>query len=407
MTDGRLLYAAMFGVAALAAFAKTFVYAWLLSPAQLGLVTISFLITLVGGGLAVGGIFEGLSREVPLQIGARKNTVPTRSGAYSLAAVLSIIVGIVLLLACLAVSSQYPEYRVLTWSAPLLVSVVAFNGMLCDLQTREHSVIYATVLGSKNIGTIALAFPLGTMFGAGGVIVAEVIANFGFAAVCLVIWSRDLRWTVRPTSHGIQMVHTGFPFAVSNFIQNLGMSIDRWAVQFALGTSSLGAYAFAMHFATVGLVLLNMVNLYAGPRALREFGTTRDYERLTRRTGRLALGTVGAFALGAIPFVLLYPMLVDRWLPQYHAAIPLAIWVYLGAIGITVSFYDIGFRAIGDSRSLVKIHTISLGVGVLSFLLLSISTASLTSYAAVFALIRCGTSVFGWLVCMRMSRSTR
>jgi O-antigen/teichoic acid export membrane protein len=180
------------------------------------------------------------------------------------------------------------------------------------------------------------------------------------------------------------------------------MNADRWAVQSTHGVSALGTYGFAMHFSSVGLVLLNMVQLYVSPRLLRRFGADGDTTALRRHSVRFAIFTAGTYAVTAVPLVFAFPRLLARYFPAYMGAAPLAPWVAIGTGAIALGFFDVLFRASGNGRPLALVQVIVAIVGFAAALVASALDSPLWVFALGFCCTRIVSTILGWVTGSRL-----
>ena len=103
-----------------------------------------------------------------------------------------------------------------------------------------------------------------------------------------------------------------FYFTANSFLLNLSNNIDRWAVHLIFSVATLGTYAFALNFASLGHMVLNMIQLYAGPRMLNKFGRTKNFHHFVTVQKNCNIHSF-IFGLGSIPTFILFPLVVETW----------------------------------------------------------------------------------------------
>ena len=395
VSRARASYAALFSVSAAAALGKTLVYARVLQPAEFGAVGLTVLVATFAAYLGSVGITDGLGSAVPLARGRGEDSTALRSAGLSGVIQLSLIAGLLTTVVCSLVMPVRAEYMVLLLAGPLLSLTAILNALFVDLQARELNVPYAFLLLLKSALPLLLAVPMGRTSGALGVVGAELIG----AALCIALfgwrWRGGLIWS-RDRAAAVGLARLGAPYVTGNVLQNVSMNADRWAVQSAHGVQGLGTYGFAMHLSSIGMVLLNMVQLYASPRLLRRFGTDGDKVALRRHSIRIALILAGAYAAAAVPLVLAFPWLLERFFPAYIGAAPLALWVALGTGAIALGYFDVLFRAAGNGRPVAAIQAVAVIVGVVVAGLAAALDAPLWVFALGFCLARVTTTCLGW-----------
>jgi O-antigen/teichoic acid export membrane protein len=403
----RAGYVLLYGISAAAGLAKLIAYARLLGPEGFGLVSLALLTVAIAAYVATGGLLEGLASRAPLMRGRGEDVRHVRSVAFAFATTGGIALGLVLSAVMAIAPFEDEGFRVLVWTGPFLAATVFLMSLMCDLQVREKSVEYAGVLCLKSTLAIAFAIPLASLWGAAGVLIAEIASQLACAALVLGAWSRDLGWKLDARADAGALARSGIPFVGGSLAQNLGSNVDRWAVQFGLGVGALGQYAFAMNFASAGSVLLSMIQLYATPRMLRRYGATGDPRELVRSSRAILVVLGAAFLLGMAPFLFAFRYVVDSWFPEYSLAADLSLYIYAGTAAITAAFFDILFRATGNATPVWAVHaTVAVAAG-LACIVATQWHAELVVYAMVFAAARLAAACAGWTLAVRGLRLSR
>jgi O-antigen/teichoic acid export membrane protein len=401
VSQARIIYVALFALAAFFGFAKTLIYARILFPVDFGVFSLAVLVTTFCSYLATAGTLEGLACQVPILLGQGRDTTSIRSNALSILVLMTFSVGLLIFFGCLIAVSQKPSLAALMWLPIFFISTVLLAGLLVDLQVRELSIQYVAVLCLKSVLAPLIALLIAPSLGASGVLIAETVSLLACIVLCLFVWGRDLRLLISFNAKIKTLASLGFPFTVSNLLQNLSVNIDRWAVQLVFGVATLGTYAFALNFSAIGLMVLSMIQLYAAPRMLRVFGVSNDMVVVFGQAKRLLIGVFFVFAVGAIPAFLLFPILIEQWFPQYLDAIDLMIPVYIGTSISALGFFDILFRATGNGRKLVAIQSVISLFGCLACFFAFYSDSPIVTYAIIFASTRLLSFGLGWFLAMR------
>jgi O-antigen/teichoic acid export membrane protein len=403
-----ILYSGFMALAMAAAMAKNLVFARLLHPQGFGVYTLALLLSAVGNYAATAGILDGLFREIPILRGQGSTAAlqATRNAGVTASLMLGAVAGVLLSIACAAAEWWQPDLDGLVWAGPMLVGTVALNTLMLDLRTRERSSEYGALLFAKSAVAIALIAPL-VQFGAAGAVAAETVAMLACAAWCRIRWSDGLQWAVGDRAVVITLMKRGLPFTGGSVLQNLAMSADRWAVQLRFGSATLGRYAFAMLISSLGLIAINVLQQYAGPRILRAYGATGDRVAVVQKATWLMLILAAVFALAAVPVIVGFRWLVASWYPQYAGAEQLVLGVYAGTVFMTLGFFDILFFAHGDGRWLMVTHGIVLAAQVLAYVAAAALSASLETYVIIFAAGRLLSLLLGWTLGLRMLRPPR
>jgi len=391
------IFALLASVAALAALIKTLLYASLLEPEQFGLVGFSALVVSLTSYGATFGVQDGLAREVPIRRGRGETVSQLRvtalAAVFAVASVLGLAVSIALALGESSFGLPFGAW----WIGPYLTANVWLNITLVDLQIRERSTIQAITLFIKSFFPLVVVLLADCTWTASRVIALETAVLFTLAVSVLISQTRDLRssFSREELTH---LARVGLPFVGGSLANNIAMNIDRWSVQLVLGTAALGLYLFAMQLVSVGLVVVNVMQMYFTPRWLRAWSMDQEVLSLWKRI-RQYLVIVGSLtAFGFVIVVLISPIAVNSVWPQYIDALPLLPWVAVASVAIAVSFFDVFFLASNSGRKLVEIH---LFVGLTTLASVSycaVAGAPLIAYAVIFATGRVATVLLGWLV---------
>jgi hypothetical protein len=92
----------------------------------------------------------------------------------------------------------------------------------------------------------------------------------------------------------------------------------------------------------------------------------------------------------------LFPAFVARWYPPYIAANELVIWVYVGTAALTIGYFEILFRAVGNGRPLVAIQALVVFVATAACVFATWMNYPLVAFAVIFAAARLVAAAAGW-----------
>lgn len=399
-------YAGLMMAAAGAAVVKSLLFAHWLDPGAFGLYSLAMLVAAFGNYAATWGLADGLAREVPILLGrsehARAQVI--RNAGVTLAALLAAACGAAVMAGGHALSRFASGYDGVAWAGPMLAATVVFNVVLGDLRARQSTTAYAGLLLAKSVLAIAAARAL--PMGLAGVLTAEVLSLMLSAVAAAWFWGGGLRWARPAWSDMRPLFRMGLPFTAGNAVQSLTLTLDRWFVQARFGSAALGRYSLVMLVLSFGLVALNIVQQWATPRILHDFGRTGDRRAVLRSVLRLAGGIGAGLAFAAVPAYLAFAFLVPRWYPEYAGIEPLFPLVYFGTAVMAVGLFDVLFLAAGSGTRLLGVHLVSLGTVAVACIAGSTAGAPMLFYAGVFALGRMTTVAGGyWLGSRALSAS--
>ena len=235
------------------------------------------------------------------------------------------------------------------------INTIVLSATMIDLQVRGLSTEYAFVLLLKNISAPLIAILFSKASAVENILLAEASGMIICTILCFSIWCRDIKIKQFKFKKAWPFIAIGLPFTANSFLLNLSNNIDRWAVHLIFGAATLGTYAFTLSFASLGHMVLNMIQLYAGPRMLNKFGRTKNISIISLQCKKIVIFILFIFGLGSIPTFILFPLAVETWFPKYATSIELFKLVYVGAAASAIGFSDIIFRAIGKGQPLVLI----------------------------------------------------
>ncbi len=377
----------LFGVNGLLGVVRMLSYAALLGPEEFGLFSLAQILVTAGIYLSTVGFAEGLTREIPVLRGQGRQ--PQADQAMSLGLGWSLAFSGLVGAGFLAILFGVPgfhNYRSIAPAAGVLMATVAFNLISAGLRGRSLNLENGYLTLGKTLGTTSLGIAGAASFGVAGALSGEALA---VALGSLAGLRRYLPGIgPRPSRHpeALRVARVGFPFLVSNVILNLSQTIDNWFVQWTYGAAALGQYGFAMAFFSVGLNLASIVAQYVQPRVLTEYGRSNDASAAFRQLHLIALGLLGLFLVGALPFFGLLPVVVTRFFPAYEASLDLFPWVYLGTgLMSAVGVYETYLLAERKGRALVGLYTVVLVLVALGCAVSAHQRAPLVAFAIVFA----------------------
>ena len=286
------------------------------------------------------------------------------------------------------------------------INTIVLSATMIDLQVRGLSMEYALVLMLKNISAPLIALLFSKNSTAEHVLLAETLGMIICIILCFTVWCRDIKIKQFKFKKAQPFIAIGLPFTANSLLLNLSNNIDRWAVHLIFGATTLGTYSFALNFASLGHMVLNMIQLYAGPRMLSKFGKTNDISIISSQCKGIAILTLFIFGLGSIPTFIFFPIAVKTWFPEYTASIELLKLVYVGAAASAIGFSDIIFRAIGKGQPLVLIQFSALISGLLACLIAYFTEMPVYTFALIFTCTRIFSTVFGWGLALRNLKDT-
>lgn len=311
-----------------------------LKPAEMGVFTTAALLPAYLGFLQLG-VFAGLSRNLPLELGAGRPErgdalVRTSGGAATLVG----LAGAVICLVAALVSVLRDEGRMMTWTLAATALTVFGTAITTHVDTALRGLhrfgqLSAMTLGANFLTAVSSVLIAG--FGATGALVRIAVCAVG--ALLLRLWSKvwSPLWRV-DWPDAVALGRTGLPLLVSGAFFSFLMVADRSVVALLMTKEDVG------HFALAGLLVNSLqfvpqsISLILFPKMARHYGANRS----SRALRRFLLLNLLFNVVTIIPISLLclwgVEPLVLRFFPAYAAGIPAAkiacltslCWIYLG-----------------------------------------------------------------------------
>jgi O-antigen/teichoic acid export membrane protein len=309
-------------VAMLLGLIGTIIQARYISPSDLGVFRT---FGVVAGYLAFLqlGVFDGLQREIPLQMGRGNQTAAEQAASACLAWIMVVSAGCVALFLGWAIHfacySQWMQFwGCLSYTPAILVTL--YGGYLgMTFRTGQQFVTL-----SKTSVIQALA----------GILVLPLLPVMGYYGICLrasVISLTNLfllhRWRplkVRPRQDWPvfwRVIRVGLPLSGIGYVYtSLWISVEGTIVLTWFGTQALGLYAVSVFIRTVVSQLVLNVSQVLNVKMCEHYGRSSSAEHTMRRI----VMPVVLMSLGSLPLIavgwLLLPWVVRGLIPRYVEA---------------------------------------------------------------------------------------
>ncbi len=286
-------------------------------PAEFGIWNALNLLLLYGP-LVTLGTPNGMSRNVPLLMGAGDDAAARRTVdvSFSFALASSLLAGVLVSLAGLSGLGAEDYHK------PLIVMGLLFIGqqfytflqMWLRCRIRFH-------LMSVQQFVYAAAFPLVVLPLAYAWRVPGYILGQALVAVALGLFiARTAQFRTALSWHWPDLrplLHIGFPIMIAGVLYSLLISVDRWVILTFLDVEALGHYSLAIICLGVLGLLPSVISQQMYPRMAFQYGVTRDerglWPLMLRQSAASAAVTLPVLAL----VYLALPTLVIHFLPAY------------------------------------------------------------------------------------------
>ncbi len=360
-----------------------------------------------GVPLLTVGLIDALARRLPLMLGAGDD-----EGARSLRnETLTLLLGAqaALAVALVVVCSVPPLRRVLVPGlsiATFIAGTSVFSIAVRDVRSRLRTGLFGALMFVQAAAAALLAYSLAHR-------VRPEALLLGDAAVLSVVGIGTLVFGlagVRPRRPRVDrmrdLLGDGVQLLGAAVVYNTGLLLDRIWLGAMLPRDLYGTYSVHLLAVSVGLVVANVVNQYAMPRLLYEYGASRDPAALLAAVERLALRLFVLGSGGALLGLWLAGRIWDRIFPRHHLDQTALALILAGVVVEISNQYVIALTATNQLRVQIALHAVAAVVVVVGLAIASFTSRDLRIFAAVFLCGRLASMVAFRAAATRLVRPT-
>lgn len=272
------------------------------------------------------GVFDGLQREIPIQLGRENRAEAERAAAACLTWILSVTLICVLIFALLAIKSLwYQDVRQFWgWLAyiPVIIGILYGGYLSTTIRTGQQFVALSKIsIVQALAGTIVLPlFPIMGYY-------AACLRTAASSATNIFFLHKWRAMKIRPTLDWVcfkEIVKMGLPLSGAGYISTaLWMSVEGTLVLHWFGLKILGLYAVAVFVRTVIDQLALSVNQVLNVKIYEQYGKTGRVNDCIR----LIYMPMGFVVMALIPVVcaawITLPWIIELLIPKYIEALPM------------------------------------------------------------------------------------
>jgi O-antigen/teichoic acid export membrane protein len=302
---------------------------------------------------------------------------------------------------------QEKIFEIVVFSILLAVSALTFNVLESYFRAKQKAVIFSSMLLAKSSLLLAGGAWLGKEFGLSGILFCEVVSFF---VVFIIYFSFSdkggfprLKFFLSDLK---EIIKNGLHLLSSMFFRLLALMIDRWAVAYTLGMSSVGKYAFIMILHQIGIMGLGLITNIMGPKWLANYACDYDRRGVLEGVNKVAKFILTLTIVCAFPVVYFISKFVELYFSEYYGYqfLEMVICVYVGVAVLCISqLYDWFFIVISREDMLNKLSGMNLFLSVVSVFIISTIGPSLIGYFTAFVLVRVVLGVLYFLAVNKCS----
>lgn len=273
------------------------------------------------GALSHLGALNAMSRDVPAALG-RGDEAEARAitGTALTVTIVGGLVSVGLALAVYVATTSGASLRPVAVVGALLLAQQAFSFVSSNLRARNRFMAASRLQFALAGAYVVLVIGGVALFGFWGFIVGMLLA---YAVSSALAW-RDLSDYLRTPEWAQvrRLVTAGLPIMLVGLANALFTTVDRWVVLGRLGETDLGLYSLAIMALNAMALVPQVVSQRYYPRISYSWARDRSVTELEKlvRTQRIA-SQVMVLPLVAVA-CLVFPIVVERLLPEYVAAVP-------------------------------------------------------------------------------------
>ena len=347
-----LLYGLLMVLGAGLGWVKQLVFAKALGPEGMGLYSTFILVYGYGGFLAHLGLRDGMLREASMLRG--------RGQEDEARVICDQAVGTALLSGLGLLALYLPLVWLLWGDEPQLADPLLWGGVAglanclfifstVELRIYSRDVPFAAMTALRALATLGLGLVVVHFAGATGLLPLETAVFAALFWLSRRIWLKKASFGLAPLHRIKTLLKVGTPQMLSGFLVFTSLNVERWFVLAALGLDWFGQYSFGMTIAVGGVLFLNIVQAYLGPKLLLTYGRNPDIKLLFRKLVKLALAMAGLGGLGWLSLFVLVPLVGQRWFNAYRPGLEVMFIVAPGVAAQMASWFSWLFYAEGKT----------------------------------------------------------
>lgn len=283
--------------------------------------------------LALAGINNGLSRELPYFFGRSDSQTANRLAAttqfYIFAASLVVLTGGVASFFLFQGQGWKMDFAIISVTVLIVISFYT-NYLIVTFRSSKSFQDFAKIKVGEAILTVA-TIPLIAFLGFGGMVSRTLL----LAAVVVLLMHLLRPVRVKPAwdmKSFFLLLQTGAPIFVFDYLTTNVANCDKWVLAKLGGLPAVGGFALAtMAREAIGKVP-DALSEYIYPRMSHAYGQSHDRIRLWRMAVKSSLLAVAFITPAAIAGWFLLPPLVEHFFKKYIDAVGAAQWMCVASI---------------------------------------------------------------------------
>lgn len=379
----EVVYVTLMGTAAAIGLFRTMAFARYLTPTFMGYYAVAT--TVAGYGMLLQlGLLSGLSRELSVSLGrGRRTYVSGLVGATTKALVLLYAAGLsAYFLVVTLLPLEDPTVReAMRYGGILAASSVLIALVMLRLRSEQRTMAFSSLQVATSLGMLLLGTAAAWFLSYREVVLATVLVNVvGFILVSTLVLSpvdysqlriRELKYLVR----------IGLPATLAGVLVTFQITMDRLFLIRRAGADDIGLYQVGALPVTAGLIIGGIVSQYVGPALLFRYGEGRSVWSVFTASLKVSVVVLSVMLMTWPIVIPALRYVVDRWLPDYQASVPLFSIFYIGAAFTAANLSGVATDALNRQRLNLYASTATTTVGLVVYSLIGRHDFGLAPYA--------------------------
>lgn len=308
----------------------------LLGPANWG---IWYLLNLVIAyrGLISLGIDNGMNREIPINLGRGNNSKAEDLQNITFTTLIySSIFGCLVILAVSFLIDDIDLRRSLWWLIPLFIANQFYYLLSMSLKAKS---LFGKLSQKQIIYSICfpiIVLSLTYLFDLEGFILGFAISLI--ISSSFIYLKSPIEYNYKPDFNlSIKLIKIGFPIMAVGITYTFLNTVDRWIIGLFIGTEELGYYSMSI-IVFGGMTLLpKIISQQLYPRMAFDWGESKSIDKLLYWTRQQTKYTAYLILPLLLTTLLIFPLIITKWLPDYTQGITALKIILLGTISMPLA----------------------------------------------------------------------
>lgn len=377
-----IIYITFMGLAAGLGFFRNFIFAYFLSPENMGYFSIAITVATYGVFLQLG-IIHGLNRELPVRLGKgeTENAEYLVSTVYKVSSFLQISSLFFYFLIIFIIPFEDLTKKEAFFFAGLIVLPNQFLTLaMLRLRSEQRLIDYAFLQFFKDFLIVFIGILIIQYTDYKGAVLSIILTNLMLYLIISKKYLEPLNYFYSNRKYVLYLLRIGFPIMIAGLMMNLYLTMDRLFLFYSASVDIIGIYQLALLPLSLGIIVRGFTSEYVFPKLLFRYGEGKNLNYIFNKSLKGSLWVVFGMICLAPIFLFITDLIVRNFLPLYIDSVPLMKIFYLAAIFASANLVEI---VIITANKPIYIFFENLLISIIAFILFIAFPQSLMGYAYV------------------------